>query len=341
MDGKFINRILTLVFIGLLIVAAFIVIKPIFFSIIIGFLLAYIFYPVYRKINIYVKQKNLAIIFLISLIIVIIAIPLWMITPVLIKQTIQAYNSLSGLNFADILNKFLPSIFTPEFAESFSSQIHGILSKFFSSLINEFSDFVINIPNFILQLAVVLFTFYFATRDSEKLQNYAISLSPLSTSTEKRFLQEFRTITNSIVYGQVLIGIIQGLTLGVILFVLGVPNALVLTVLAIIACIIPVIGSWLIWIPISIVLAASGQMSSAIILFLYGAIIVSNIDNVLRPIILSKTSNLPTVMGLIGIIGGLYAFGLSGLILGPLILAYVLIIIDFYRQGKLSELFKE
>jgi predicted PurR-regulated permease PerM len=66
---------------------------------------------------------------------------------------------------------------------------------------------------------------------------------------------------------------------------------------------------------------------------------ISLIDNVLRPYILSKRSSLPIVLSVIGTIGGLYFFGIVGLVLGPLILAYVLIIIEFYQQGKLNELF--
>ncbi len=341
MEGKFINRILTLVFIGLLLIAAFIVIKSIFISIIIGFLLAYIFFPIFKKINKYIKQKDIATTILILLIIFVIAIPLWTLIPVMIDQTIQTYSALSQVNIAEYLEKLLPSIFTPEFSERFALQIKALLGKLLNSLVLGFSDFVVNIPNLLLQFAVVLFTFYFATRDSEKLQKYVVSLSPLSISSEKRFLHEFRAITNSIVYGQVLIGFIQGILLGIMLFILGVPHAIVLTVLAIITSIIPVIGSWLVWIPISLIMMVSGQFAFGIILFLYGLIIVSNIDNVLRPILLSKTSTLPTAVGLVGIIGGLYAFGLVGLILGPLILAYVLIIIDFYRQGKLSEIFKQ
>jgi len=78
---------------------------------------------------------------------------------------------------------------------------------------------------------------------------------------------------------------------------------------------------------------------AGILLFLWGILFVSTIDNFLRPYILSKRSNLPVVISVIGTIGGLYFFGIAGLLLGPLILAYVLIIIEFYQMGKLNELF--
>ena len=76
-------------------------------------------------------------------------------------------------------------------------------------------------------------------------------------------------------------------------------------------------------------------------MIIYGALFVSTVDNILRPYILSKKSTLPIALSVIGTIGGLYFFGLSGLVLGPLVLAYTIIIIEFYRQGKLDELFKK
>ena len=76
-------------------------------------------------------------------------------------------------------------------------------------------------------------------------------------------------------------------------------------------------------------------------MLLYGGLFVSTIDNLVRPYLLSKRSNLPIALSIIGTIGGFYSFGIAGLILGPLILAYCLIILEFYREGRLDELFKK
>src|SRR3989339_275519 len=102
---------------------------------------------------------------------------------------------------------------------------------------------LVNLPSLLFQLAVFLFTFYFATKDADKLGAYISSLSPFSKATEAKFLQEFRGITNAIIFGQILIGITQGLALGAGLFFLGVPNAVVLTAVAALVSIIPVLGS--------------------------------------------------------------------------------------------------
>jgi len=157
---------------------------------------------------------------------------------------------------------------------------------------------------------------------------------------EIKITKEFRGITNAIVFGQLVIGIIQGLALGAGLFFLGVPNVLTLTFIACLVSIIPLIGSWTVWLPISIFLFMEGQVWQGGFLFLYGALFVSTLDNFLRPYFLSKNSGLPVSLSIIGTIGGLYFFGITGILLGPLVLAYVLIIIEFYQDGKLKELFE-
>jgi predicted PurR-regulated permease PerM len=322
-----------------LLVLAFLIIRPIAISIIFGLLFAYIFLPVYRRINRRLKRPNLSAFIMIILIGFAIAVPIVLFTPAVVQQTFETYTMLQQINFGEHLQKAFPSFFNDEIARSFSVNLNNLIGKTFTSFLNQFTTIIVNIPNLILQFAVFLFTFFFSVRDSKKLKNYISELSPFTKTTEAKFSQEFRGITNAIIFGQVLIGVIQGLVLGIALFALGVPNALTLTLLASAVSIIPVLGSWLVWLPVGILSLILGNTFTGIFILLYGAFFVSVIDNILRPYFLSKRSNLPIALSIIGIIGGLYLFGIAGLVLGPLILAYVLIIIEFYKQGKLDELF--
>ncbi len=341
MQKNFVSKIITVCLIGLLFFVAIYMLKPIMISIILGLLLAYILHPFYKKIYKRVKKKNLAAIILILGLSIVIVIPLAYIMPIMIKQTFETYLFLQKLDLAEILKKILPSALTLEISNELVANLNNIISKLFSSLLNEFIKFVVNLPSFILQFAVFLFTFYFAVRDAEELKAYFSQLSPFSHKTEKKFMEEFREITNTIVYGQFLIGVIQGLALGIGLFILQVPKSLILTFVAIVVSIIPILGSWLVWLPAGIFLITTGSVFKGIVLLIYGGLFVSSIDNILRPYFISKKSHMSIVIALIGVIGGLYAFGIVGLVIGPLILSYVMIIIDFYRQGKLNELFRE
>lgn len=339
-DENLISKIIALAAIALIFIVAIIVIKPILISIIVGLIFAYVFYPLYKKIKHLIKSPNISTLVLIILIIIAIAIPVWFIAPIFITQTFETYRYLQQINFAEAIKNLLPQFFTTESAAAIAINLNNFIASFFSALMSQLTGMISNLPNLILKFVAAVFTFFFATRDADKLNEYLHSLSPFSQKTGKKFFVEFRHITDAIVYGQVAIGLIQGLVLGVGLFLLGAPSPLLLTSLAAIFSIVPVLGSWLVWLPTGALMIASGKTVAGTILLIYGAVFVSTIDNFLRPYFLSKKSTLPISVALVGTIGGFYTFGLIGLVLGPLILAYSLIVIDFYRKGNLKELFK-
>lgn len=316
-------------------VLAFFILKPIIIPIIIGLLFSYIFSPAHKKIQTKIKGKNLSAFLLLVGITTIIVIPIIFLVPILVKQTFETYVAIQNLNLGEILNQFIQS----DMASTLAINLDNIIGKAFSTFLSQFTSILVNLPSFLLQFAVFLFTFYFTIRDADELKEYLSTLSPFSKTTGNKFLKEFRGITDAIVFGQIFIGIAQGLAVGAGLFILGVPKALILTFVASIVSMIPILGSWIVWLPVGIFLLVSGQTFSGIFFLLYGVLFVSAIDNVVRSYILSKQSNLPIAISIIGTIGGLYFFGITGLLLGPLVLAYVIIIIEFYRKGKLKDLF--
>jgi predicted PurR-regulated permease PerM len=253
MEDQTIIKITTLIAIGLLFVLGFLILKDIIIAIILGLLLAYVLHPMYRFLLKYIREKNLTTSIIVLLVILIIAVPLWFLTPLLIRQAFDTYTIIQKTNFEEFLLRF-PSLFNPDLAQIIGSSIHTLFGKAFTSFLNQLTDLLVNIPNLLLQFAVFAFTFFFALRDGDKLKAYFAKLSPFSESTEKKMLNEFRGITNAIIFGQVLIGVLQGLLLGIGLFIIGVPKALILTFVAVIASIIPVLGSWIVWLPVSVFL---------------------------------------------------------------------------------------
>lgn len=316
----------------------FLILRPIIISIVFGLLFAYIFEPVYKRIYQATKMKSLSAFILITAIILLIAVPSIYLTPAIIRQSFDTYAKVQNFNFYEFFGQF--TFLKGDVGQILASNLDSLVSNAFTSFFNQFTTILLELPSLLLQFAVFIFTFFFAIRDSKKLMAYFSDLSPFSRSSEEKFMKEFRGITNAIVFGQVLIGLIQGLALGAGLFFLGVPNTLTLTFLACIVSIIPVLGSWIVWLPTGLLLLILGSTFNGIFILLYGALFVSTIDNFLRPYFISRQSNLPIALSVIGTIGGLFLFGLAGLILGPLILAYIMIIIDFYKQGKLNDLFK-
>lgn len=340
-DRKLINKIIVFTLIAFLFIAAFFVLRPILMAVFIGVLFAYIVQPLYNPFKARIKNANLSTILFLICLIIVIAIPAWFLLPVFFNEVFDTYMYIQKVDLPSIATKIADNFFSPETARVIAVQLNLMISKFFAYSLDLVSSYFTDLAGIIINSAIFLFTVFFIIRDSDKIKQYLSELSPLSKSTEDKFAQAFRGITNSVVYGQIITGLVQGLALGLALWLLGVPQVMFLTVLAIIVSIIPLIGAWLVWLPVSIILIVSGQTTQGIFLFFYGLLFVSTIDNILRPMFLARQSNLSLFVAILGTIGGLYAFGFIGLIIGPLILSYLLIVIEFYKQGKLNELFRE
>ncbi|MBU2562773.1 MAG: AI-2E family transporter [Nanoarchaeota archaeon] len=339
MDDLYFRKIMTTLILIVLIVLSFLLLKPILISIIIAFILAFIFTPVYNWFYKLTNSKNLSAAIICFILILLIVLPFWFLTPLVIDQSIKIYMKSQQIDFVTPLKIIFPSFFaSEEFSAEVGSILYSFVTKLTNSLVNTLSQLILNFPSLSLQFLVVFFTFYFVLRDQEKLLDYIKSLLPFSKDVEQKLFTSSREITIAVIYGQVIIGVIQGLIVGVGLFVFRVPNALILTLLASLSGIFPIIGTALIWLPVVIYLLIAGNTAPAIGVLIFG-IISSSIDNLLRPIIVSKRTKVHSSIILIGMIGGLFLFGILGFILGPLILAYLLIILEIYRNKKYPGIF--
>lgn len=339
MDSEYFKKIATTVILVVLVVLAFLLLRPILLSIIFGIILAFIFTPIYDWMCKILKAKNLSAFLMCILLLALIFVPLWYLTPIMINQSIKVYMASQQMDFIKPLANIFPSLFESEaFAAEIGSVLHSFATKITNSLMNSFSKLILNFPTLFFQFLVVFFTFFFVLRDKEKLIAYIQSLLPFSKDVERKLFKSSKGITTSVLYGQVIIGILQGLVAGLGFFIFRVPNALLLTVLAALAGIFPIIGTTIIWVPVVIYLVIANNTLAAVGVALFG-MVASTIDSTLKPIFVSKRTELNSSIILIGMIGGLFLFGILGIILGPLILAYLLIILELYRNKKSPEVF--
>lgn len=330
---------MTTIILIVLVVLSFFLLKPILLSIIVGLILAFIFTPLYNWIYKITKYKNISAILVCLLLILLIVLPLWFLTPIIIRQSIEIYSASQQMDFVTPIKSIFPSLFaSEEFSAEIGSIIHSFVTKITNSLMNSLSQLILNFPVLFLQSLVVFFTFFFVLRDKDEFISYIKSFLPFSKDIEEKLFESSKGITYSVIYGQFIIGIIQGLLIGIGFLIFGVPNALFLTLLATLAGIFPIIGTMIIWLPVLIYLLIAGNTFAAIGILILG-IISSHLDNFLRPIFVSKRTQMNSSLILIGMIGGLFLFGVLGLILGPLILAYLLIILEIYRRKDTSGIF--
>ncbi len=328
------KQILSGIIILFLIILSIFILKPIAISIIIAALLAFTFAPVYDWLYKRTKAKNLSAILIVLFLIVIIILPIWFLTPILINQAIEIFQLTHKIDFTGIIQSIFPSLFS---SERFTIEIGSIFSTFTTKIagnaVDYFTQLILNFPVVMLHLLIVFFTFFFLLREKEPVIAYVKSLLPFSKEIEEKIFKYSAGITSSLIYGQIIIGIIQGVVLGIGLFIFRIPNALFLTLLSILAGILPIVGTSIIWIPLVIYLFVTGSPTIVSIGILVFGSISSTVDNFLRPMIVSRKTKIHSAILLISMIGGLFFFGILGLILGPLIISYLLIFLEIYR-GK-------
>jgi len=338
MDESYFRKIVTIILITILLVLSFFLLRPILLSIIIGFILVFIFAPLNDWFNKFIKSRTLCVTISTILLFLIIFLPLWFLTPLIIDEAVKFYLSFQKLDLINTLKNIFPSFFSSEqFSLEIASALQSFMTQTTNSLVNSLAEIFFNLPALLLQFTVIIFTFFFGLRDKEKLISYIKGIMPFTSDVEKKLFDSTKGITASVLYGQIIIGMIQGIIAGLGFIIFGVPNALFFALLATLAGILPIIGPFIVWVPIAIYLFITGDTLPAIGIVIFGTA-SSVIDNFLRPIIVSKRTSLPTPLILIGMIGGLFLFGILGLILGPLIIAYLLIVLEIYRNKKSSSL---
>ena len=243
------------------------------------------------------------------------------------------------MDFVKPLKSIFPSLFASEqFSAEVGSMIHSFVTKVANGLVNTISGFILNFMSFFLQTLVSFFVLFFVLKEKEKVIAYVKSLSPFSKDVEEKLFNYSKGITASVIYGQVVVGILQGLAVGIGFFLFGVPNALFLTILACVAGVFPIIGTTIIWLPVAIYLLIAGNTFPAFGITVFG-IISTILDNFVRPLIVSKRTQIHSSIILVGMIGGLFFFGIIGFILGPLILSYLLVLLEIYRKKKSPGIF--
>lgn len=341
MEKEYFKKIASTGIILTLLVLSFFLLKPILLTIILAMMLAFLLHPLYLKIKKLIKSQSLSAILICIILAFLIITPIWFLTPILLKQSFQIYLGAQQLDFITPLTKIFPNLFASEtFSQEIGSTLYSFVTNLTNSIVNLIADLIRDFPRLFLQLLILFFTFFFVLKDKDKIVNYVRSILPFSKEVEDKLFKSSRGITVSVIYGQAVLGIVQGLLVGVGFFIFNVPNALFLTILAGIAGIFPIIGTTVIWLPTAIYLFAKGNLISAIGVILFG-LIASGLDNFVKPVFISKRIDLHPALLLIGMVGGMLLFGLVGVILGPLILAYLLIILEMYRDKRTKSVFRE
>ena len=336
-----------------LILISFLIIKPFLTALLTGIILSYIFYPVYLQISKRISNKNISSLITSIIVILIITLPLFFVlntiskeaytTYLLSKQNLTSGNLLIECEPPDktsckISNFISKTINDPKTKYYFDTAMKNVTSKITGSI----SNILFSIPIFILDMFIALFVMFFLFRDGKIFINKIERIMPLKDKYRKHVFKKLNNMAYAVIYGSIIIAIIQGTLGGIGFLIFGLSSPLLWGVVMIFASLIPYIGSSIIWFPAAILLIIDGYINpesstliKGILLMLYGIFIVGTIDNILKPKIIGDKAGIHPVLVLLGVVGGLSFLGFVGIIIGPIILAMLVTFIDIYEEETL------
>ena len=302
--------------------------------------LVIIFYPVHQRIVALTRRSSWSALLSTVIVIAVILIPLTLLTLAVAKEVGDVAKNIQGF-FRSLLDPNSPVMgrimswlgryvdagrLDPQ--EYLLEQLNNISG----AIAGRTLGFVGGVVGAIVRAFFIVFTMYYLFRDGDRIYNATLDVIPLERAETRQIFDRTREVIHASVYGVIVIAAIQGALGGLAFGVLGLPNALVWGVMMFFLSMIPLAGSFVVWVPAAIYLAVSGHWAKALILAAWGALVIGTIDNFLRPKLVGERTGLHELLIFFSMLGGLRIWGALGLALGPVAVAITLALLDIFRR---------
>lgn len=343
------------IFLGLFVIVVgltFFVARPFLNALIVSAVVAYIFRPLYLWLNKKIKSKNICALIVSLFILFLFITPLLFIiqsaAPDARYAYVRAKQKIMAGEFIEVTCPSPNEHFLCRWQEKIRDimqqpdikyQISDAVSKVTGFIVDKISSIVLALPMILLNLFVIFFSVFYLLRDGDLLVANAKSILPIHPMHREHIFKRLRETARAVIFGAIVVAIIQGALGGLGFLIFGISSPLLWGVAMALFALVPFVGTAIIWVPagIGLLLAGSAENNPALIwkgigLLVYGTVIVAGVDNVLKPMLISEQSKIHPVLILVGVLGGLAAFGISGFIVGPLIVATFKVFLDIYKQ---------
>ena len=303
--------------------------------------LVIVFYPIHTRLTTRIKRPGLCALVSSVLVILIIVVPFSLLTVALVNELASTARSLPGsvtqLIGPDttVLGRLAKWIHENAAIDLLGLQalIVDQVKSGGMALVGQSVGIVGNIVTGIAKAFFVIFTMYYLFRDGDKIVRAIPDALPLSENQSRALITRTSQVVSASVYGELTIALLQGILGGVAFWILNVPSPILWAVVLAFVCMIPIAGSFFVWFPASVYLILSGHWINAILLILWGTLVISTVDNFLRPKIIKNQTKLHELFVFFSVLGGISVFGLLGVVLGPVILAITLGLLQTFKQA--------
>lgn len=312
-------------------------------------LLAIIFFPLSQKLHHLLKKKRvLSSAIMTFLVFLVIILPAGFLIVSLTQEVIDFYHWLEGMIRAGDFQNFIQKIaqwgsvrwllerLSP-YIDLRRIDLMNLLLKNVQQigtfLINQTSTILKGVSSFIIGFFFTLLSLYYFFKDGDQLWLKLKEMIPLPSRERDLIILRFKEMVNAAIFGGLLIAFIQGLMGGLSFWVLGLPSPIFWGTTMAFLSFIPIGGTALIWGPATIFLLFQGAFLKGVILLALGIFVIGMVDNFLRPYFMSAKTNIHPLLLFFAVLGGIQAFGMIGVIAGPIIATLFLTLIEIYIQG--------
>ena len=341
------ERVLVLALLGATILAlygCFLLLQPFLPSITWALALAVITHPLYGWLSRRTGSANLAAGLAVLLVCAVIVAPAVWVTDRIVEQAANLIDNVQSgeaqQKWDELLNR------TPWLASAatwITSHVdfQGELKRASASIASQAGNLLRRSLTVAIQFVLLPFVLFFLFRDKSAFLNAVRSLVPLSNRETTEVFTRISDTIHAQIFGTILVSIIQGTLGGLMFWWLALPAPILWAVVMSFCAMVPTLGTFAVWGPAALFLAISGQWAQALILTAWGGLAVGLIDNLLYPFLVGNRLRLHTLLVFFAIVGGVAAFGGSGLILGPVILSLSVALVDIWRrrtaEGRAAE----
>jgi predicted PurR-regulated permease PerM len=315
-------------------IAFFWLLLPYYSAVLWAVILAIIFFPVHRRVEHALKGRSgIASLLTVLLCIFLVILPSMIILGSLIRESSNLYqrinnNEIDFSAYATRIEEALPA-FANDWLRSIRldgfTDLRESVSAAFMQAGQSIAGTVLslgqNTLQFFIGFGIMLYLMYFLFRDGAGLARTIQQAIPLSDDYTRQFVDKFAAVVRATVKGNVIIAIIQGTIGGIAFLSLGIEAPLLWGVVMTFLSMLPAVGAALVWGPAAIWLFLTGAWLKGLTMVLIGVLVIGLIDNLLRPLLVGKSTRLPDYIVLVSTVGGISLFGINGFVIGPLIAA--------------------
>ncbi len=312
---------------------AALVVAPYLNYVLLAVILAYILYPGQRLLERYVSS-TVAAFALVLVAILVILLPILYLLSIAIREALQVVAAIQeGTIGPDAIEGRLADVGYGVELEDLYAAYQEPIATGLQGLATGAVGIVGGIPELLIGLTVTLFVLFSLLRDGERLVAWVCRVTPLRPAVQTELLAELDRLMWASVVGNVVVAAIQAVLLGAGLSVLGVPAVAFLTVATFVLALLPLVGAFGVWVPVSLYLLAADRPLAASALVVYG-MFVSGSDMYLRPALIGRSASFDPATIVLGIFGGLVVFGAVGLFIGPVVLGGAKIVLDTVARER-------